>query len=91
MPESSLTARRFGARLRYLRTLRNMTQAELADKVGLSLRQISRIERGSSSPSFSVMEKLGQVLDVSMVSLFLFPDQDSLDRSPAPTKFSSSE
>ncbi|SMP66793.1 PAS domain S-box-containing protein [Desulfonatronum zhilinae] len=86
MPEPSLTARRFGARLRYLRTLRNMTQAELADKVGLSLRQISRIEQGSSSPSFAVLEKIGQVLDVSMVSLFLFPDQDSPGRSPASQK-----
>lgn len=91
MPEPSITARRFGARLRYLRSLRNMTQAELAAKVGLSSRQISRIELGSSSPSFAVQEKLCQVLDVSMVSLFLFPDREPPDHSPASKKVSFSE
>ncbi|PTN38736.1 PAS domain S-box protein [Desulfonatronum sp. SC1] len=91
MPEPTITARRFGARLRYLRTLRNMTQAELAAKVGLSPRQISRIEQGSSSPSFAVQEKFSQVLDVSMVNLFLFPDQEPPDHSPASKTVSSSE
>lgn len=73
------TARSFGERLRCLRCLKGMTQAELADKAGLSLRQISRIEHGTSSPSYLVLEKIAQALKTSLANLFIFPARQSQD------------
>lgn len=67
---------KFGKRLRYLRSLNNLTQAELAEKVGLSMRQVCRIENGASSPSVAVLAKLCKALETSCVNLFLFPEQD---------------
>ncbi|WP_031388604.1 PAS domain S-box protein [Desulfonatronum thiodismutans] len=74
MSEDLSVARRFGERLRYYRSLKRLTQSGLAERVGLSLKQISRIERGVSTPSFTLLEKLCRVLDTAPVSLFLFHD-----------------
>ena len=71
------TARCFGERLGYLRSLQGLTQAALADKVGLSLRQISRIENGVSSPSYMVLEKIALALDTSLINLFIFNTYES--------------
>ncbi|WP_028571439.1 PAS domain S-box protein [Desulfonatronum lacustre] len=74
MNEDLSVARRFGERLRYYRSLQRLTQSGLAEKVGLSLKQISRIERGLSTPSFALLEKLCRALDIAPVTLFLFHD-----------------
>ncbi|PTN38620.1 PAS domain S-box protein [Desulfonatronum sp. SC1] len=79
MSEDLSVARRFGKRLRYYRSLKCFTQSGLAERVGLSLKQISRIERGLSTPSFALLEKLCRVLDTAPVTLFLFHDP-----SPSP-------
>ncbi|MFP4397732.1 MAG: PAS domain S-box protein, partial [Desulfonatronovibrio sp.] len=65
----------FGKRLRYLRQMKKMTQYELGDKVGLSRRQIGRIENGESSPQFSLLEKLCQAFDTNIIQLFLFQEE----------------
>lgn len=70
------TAAFFGERLRYLRSLKGLTQAELAGMAGLSVRQINRIEKGTSSPSYMVLEKLAESLEVGMAELFLFADEN---------------
>ena len=64
----------FGRRLRSLRKLRDLTQQELAEEVALSVEYVSRIERGRSSPSFSVIGKLAQALEVEPSSLFDFSE-----------------
>lgn len=50
--------------IRYHRTRRHMSQQRLAEKAGLSLGQISRIESGKiESPHFTTIEKLAKALD----------------------------
>ena len=75
----------FGKRVNLLRTLRRMTQAELAAKAGVSLQYLSRVERGISGPSFLVIEKLAMALMVEPSALFLFSaEQDHLGRPGKP-------
>lgn len=60
----------FGRRLRFLRTMAKMTQARLAEESGISIDHLSKIERGLSSPSFVVIERLAEVMGVRPASLF---------------------
>ncbi|WP_459939564.1 PAS domain S-box protein [Desulfonatronum parangueonense] len=74
--------RRLGDRLRYLRTLKSMTQAELAQKLDISLRQYNRVERGESLPTISLLERICTVLDSSMAPLFLVSDEGDFLEKP---------
>lgn len=40
----------------------NMTQAELAKKIGIQQSNVSRLERGRSNPSIEFMERVAQGL-----------------------------
>jgi XRE family transcriptional regulator, fatty acid utilization regulator len=51
-------------RLRRLREDRLMTQAELAQKAGISPWTISQIENSAQLPRFSTIRKLAQALEV---------------------------
>jgi len=62
--------KRFGQRLKHLRQLANLTQLELAEKVGISDRYLGRMERGLVSPSFECIEKIARALDKEPESLF---------------------
>lgn len=61
---------RFGKRLRQIRRYRDLTQEQLAEALGLSVEFISNIERGKSAPSFETIEKLAEVLQVTVEELF---------------------
>lgn len=52
----------FGKRLRTLREKRRLSQHELADLVGIHLSQLSRIERGVSTPSAETVLALSRAL-----------------------------
>ena len=52
-------------RLKELRQVNNLTQSELAERVGLSYIQIGRYEKGKSSPSSDILQKLAEVLNTS--------------------------
>ncbi len=65
-------AKNFGNRLKELRSLKNLTQAQLAERCGLSLQYLGRVERGLSTPSFTAMEGLCRALDTEPANLFLF-------------------
>jgi len=52
-------------RIKQLRIDNNLTQSELAEKVGLSYVQIGRYEKGKSNPSSDVLQKLANVLNTS--------------------------
>ncbi|MBD1212734.1 MAG: helix-turn-helix transcriptional regulator [Dolichospermum circinale Clear-D4] len=66
---------KFGRRLRQIRRLKNLTQEQLAEATGISVEFVSNIERGINAPSFDTLEKLTEVLNVSCVDLFDFPDE----------------
>jgi transcriptional regulator with XRE-family HTH domain len=52
-------------RIKQLRIENNLTQSELAEKVGLTYVQIGRYEKGKSTPSADVLQKLANVLNTS--------------------------
>jgi transcriptional regulator with XRE-family HTH domain len=66
---------RFGKRLRKIRRNQDLTQAQLAELVGVSVDFISLIERGMSSPSFETIQKFGEILGVDFSEFFLPPEK----------------
>lgn len=64
---------RIAERVRELRAARSMSLDALAGKSGVSRSMISLIERGESSPTAVVLEKLAAGLNVPLVSLFDAP------------------
>ena len=62
----------FGNRIKELRERKKLTQEKLAEKVGLDLQTISRIETGYYFTSFENLEKLANALEVTMADLFNF-------------------
>ncbi len=65
---------KFGKRLRKLRRNSDITQEELAEKIGVSSNFISQLERGINAPSFEVLAKLAEVFQVPVRDLFDFPE-----------------
>ena len=55
-----------GARLRQLRTARDLTIAQLAERAGVSSGLISQIERGNSNPSIKTLQRLRAALGVNL-------------------------
>jgi transcriptional regulator with XRE-family HTH domain len=74
------THARLAARLRGLRSERRLTLDALADRAGVSRSMISLIERGESSPTAAVLDRLAAGLGVTIASLFA--DEAGADASP---------
>ena len=81
MPDGSLNIL-FGQRVRLLRERNGKTQAQLAERIGVTEQYIGMIERGRSSPSFAVIQKLCQALAVTPAHLFLQQPERALSDSP---------
>lgn len=62
--------REFGWRVRSLRRARGFTQEDLAERSGMSVDAIRRIERGAFSPSLKTMGKLCRGFGISLRTLF---------------------
>ena len=58
-----------GAVIRRLRELRGLTQAELADKIDVSSKTVSKWETGRGLPDISLLEPLSAALGVSVMEL----------------------
>jgi transcriptional regulator with XRE-family HTH domain len=61
---------RIAARVRELRAARGLTLDTLAARCGVSRSMISLVERGESSPTAVVLEKIASGLGVSLATLF---------------------
>ena len=62
---------RVAAAVRAGRTKREMSQAALAEEVGLSMEAISHIERGASLPSLETFAALAKALELDVAKLLL--------------------
>lgn len=60
----------FARNVARLRKEQEMTQEELAEKIGVRKQSISSIERGGRYPTFENLEKISQVLNASAIQLF---------------------
>jgi len=68
-----------GARIKELRKGRSMSQEQLAEKIGIDQKHLSRIEVGRGYPSIDTLENLSNALDVSMKQFFCYGHLDSLE------------
>ena len=55
--------------IRALREKRNLTQAELADRIGVSSKTISKWETAKGLPDVSLLQPLAQALNISLIEL----------------------
>jgi len=62
----------FGIKIKELRTGRNLSQEQLAQKANISAKYMSRIEMGSQFPSFDVIKKIADSLNVEIKDFFEF-------------------
>ncbi|MBQ8459399.1 helix-turn-helix transcriptional regulator [bacterium] len=69
----------FGERLKEIRKNNRMSQSKLAELLNVDEKYISRLETGSSTPSFSMLVKISQVLNISLETLFKFKHFRSRD------------
>lgn len=62
-----------GVTLRTAREKQNLTQRELAERLGMSVRTIIQAERGHSNPKFETVALLAKELNISLDAI-VFPD-----------------
>jgi transcriptional regulator with XRE-family HTH domain len=63
---------KLGKRIKKMRETSKMTQEELAEKVGVSLGWISKIERGIYPPSWKLLAKIARALGIKAHELIPF-------------------
>lgn len=60
--------------LRLVRVYHDLSQADVAERVGLSKSYVSEIESGEKNVSLAVLEKYSTAFDIPMSSLMLFAE-----------------
>ncbi|HBV88570.1 cupin domain-containing protein [Desulfosporosinus sp.] len=73
-----MTDKLLGERIKIIRKQRAMTLQDLADRSGLSVAFISKVERGLTSPAFSALLEICKAIEVDLVELV----QATTDRQP---------
>ena len=58
-----------GATIKHLRESRRLTQAELADRIGVSSKTVSKWETAKGLPDVSLLQPLAQALGISVIEL----------------------
>jgi transcriptional regulator with XRE-family HTH domain len=70
-----------GQRLKHLRRVRGYTQEQLAERIEISPKYLSSIERGAENPTLDLLGRLAQGLQVELYELFqVTPDAGQPDR-----------
>ncbi len=69
--------RRLGARIKQLRTARDLTQQTVAERLGISQKYVSALECGQRSPSWEALVALAHKgLEIRLASLMFGIDED---------------
>ena len=53
------------------RTIQNLTQTELAEKTGISLADIKKLENGTRNPSLNLLKKLAEGIGMTLKIEFI--------------------
>ncbi len=61
-------------RIKVLRAMHNMTQEELAKKVGVTRQTIIAIESGKYNPSLELAFKIARVFNASIEDIFIYEE-----------------
>lgn len=64
-----MTLRKVGMRVKRLRKKKELTQAALAERVGVHRIYIAQIEAGTKTPSLPTLAKLAKALSVPVTAL----------------------
>ena len=59
----------------------NLSQQELADKVGISREYISMIENGERNPSVNIAKKIGDLLNINWTYFFVYISNETTHNS----------
>lgn len=65
---------RLGSRLKEVRTAAGLTQAELAERAGVSRKTINTVENGVFTPSTLLALELARALNTTVEGLFFLTD-----------------
>lgn len=79
MPRTSRQAR-IGKAVKAVRTAQGLTQEDLAAKADLHPTYISDVERGVRNPSWDVIARLAEGMDVSTTAIASEYDRQAADR-----------
>lgn len=63
-------------KIKEFRARYDLTQEELAEKVGVRRETISFLEKGKYNPSLKLAYKVSQVLETTIDELFIFEEDD---------------
>ena len=63
-------ARSVGGKIKIIRQKNKLTQEDVADKAGIHVSTLGRIERGESNPPLQTINKIAEVLRVKPKELF---------------------
>ena len=58
-----------GEKIKALRCLKNLTQEQIANEIGISRQKFARIEKGMNNVNLDVLAKIAKVLDVSVADI----------------------
>jgi transcriptional regulator with XRE-family HTH domain len=75
-----------GRRIAELRCWREMTQQQLADKMGIDVSAVQRHERGTHSPTLDTLWRIGKALRVLPIELLYTSNAESEARKGRPSK-----
>ena len=67
---------RIGPAIRQLRQQQKLSLSDLAQRTGISVSYLSRLEKGRSVPSFTLLSRIGQELGVP-IGFFVETEQDA--------------
>jgi putative transcriptional regulator len=62
--------------LKVHRAIHDLTQEDLAQKVGVSRQTINAIEKGKYSPSLLVALKIARIVEVNVEAIFTMEEKD---------------
>lgn len=65
-----------GSRIKALRTARNYTQEQVADRLGISRQKYARIEKGLNSITLVLLTKIAETLDVTVSDITRVLDEE---------------
>ncbi len=63
-------------RIKELRARKNLTQAQLAEQVGVRRETIVFLEKGKYNPSLKLAYLISRVLDEKIEDIFIFEEED---------------
>ena len=72
-----------GARIKELRKRSGLTQDQLAERIEVEAKYLSRIEVGKRYPSLDVLERIADSMKVEMKELFDYSHHDNAVITPA--------